>query len=565
MGLLQRLAPLALLTPGLLAQTTPSDFLVRVHTVEVSQDGLVWLEAFSPAGGHLVDIVGTGVQNLGQGDLPVGIYPSVRVSLSAIMQIETDDPCGGGTIIDLVDWTGHEMVDPDGDGRWDVYFSTPAYGGTNSASGNLTHPLMLDQPIQVEEAKVAPLRMILGITGNVRCEQGQMVMDPPRVQLSLLEDGSTSQISGTTYQITGMHLKHAAGGPEISTFKGEGTLHGDGRWTSDLMQWRDLDLVSGDNQFGAQPWSGWWSALPDGGLWMTRSGVPESITGWVRTGGGAFSVASTGGGDEAFLMWGLRKGPPANEHPFTSPHRIVVHDFDIQATESNPLVADLSTSRLFGRFIGDLGLAHFDYTAQRNRMNIKDWIGGSTGAPMIDIDWLPLSQGLAYSVAPGTSRVSLTLLDLSSYYAGWLGPNSDVGILDRRDLPANRQGLAITMRIGGGMDNASVQGRSYKGAFVADNVLDYELSVLSGKVELHFVTPTSCLWIQTSTGVDGFSRVNTAGTYAVWDEGRVVLNMVDGRTFEGQVDPGRNTLSITSSEDGVQGSEDRLIGLLVRS
>ena len=87
MGLLQRLAPLALLTPGLLAQTTPSDFLVRVHTVEVSQDGLVWLEAFSPPGGHLVDIVGTGVQNLGQGDLPVGIYPSVRVSLSAIMQI----------------------------------------------------------------------------------------------------------------------------------------------------------------------------------------------------------------------------------------------------------------------------------------------------------------------------------------------------------------------------------------------------------------------------------------------------------------------------------------------
>ena len=59
--------------------------------------------------------------------------------------------------------------------------------------------------------------------------------------------------------------------------------------------------------------------------------------------------------------------------------------------------------------------------------------------------------------------------------------------------------------------------------------------------------------------------MNTAGTYVVWGEGRVVITLVDGRSFEGQVDPGRNTLSITSSEDGVQGSEDRMIGLLVRT
>ncbi len=565
MGFLQRLVPLALLMSGLLAQTTPTDFLVRVHTVEVSQDGLVWLEAFSPPGGHLVNVVGQGVQELGQGEVPVGTYPSVHVVLSAIMQIETVDPCGGGTIIDLVDWTGDELIDPDGDGRWDIYFSTPAYGGTNEGSGTLTHPLMIDLPIPVEEGTVAPLRMILGVTGNVHCEQGQMVMDPPRVQLSLLEDGSANQVSGSTYQITGMQLQHAVGGPMVSTFKGEAVLHGDGHWTSDLIQWRNLNLADAQNEFGAQPWAGWWSSMPDGGLWMTRSGVSESMTGWVRTGGGVFSVASTGGGDQAFLIWGLRKGVASNQHPFTSPQRVIVHDFDIQQTESDPFRADLTTWRLFGRFTGDLGLAHFDFTTQRNRMRVEDWIGGTASAPMIDIDWLPLSQGVAYSVPPGTSNLNLTMLDLSSYYDGWIASDAGVGILDRRDLPANRQGLAITMRIGAGMNNSSVQGRSYKGAFVEDSVADYQLDIISGRVELHFVTSTSCLWIQSSTGLDGFSRVNTAGTYVVWGEGRVVITLVDGRTFEGQVDPARNTLSITSSEDGVQGSEDRMIGLLVRT
>jgi len=212
-----------------------------------------------------------------------------------------------------------------------------------------------------------------------------------------------------------------------------------------------------------------------------------------------------------------------------------------------------------------LGLAHFDFTAQRNRMRVEDWIGGTASAPMIDIDWLPLGQGVAYSVPPGTSNLNLTMLDLSSYYDGWITSDSDVGILDRRDLPASRQGLAITMRIGAGMNNSSVQSRSYKGAFVEDSVADYQLDIVSGRVELHFVTSTSCLWIQSSTGLDGFSRVNTAGTYVVWGEGRVVITLVDGRSFEGQVDPGRNTISITSSEDGVQGSEDRMIGLLVRT
>jgi hypothetical protein len=44
----------------------------------------------------------------------------------------------------------------------------------------------------------------------------------------------------------------------------------------------------------------------------------------------------------------------------------------------------------------------------------------------------------------------------------------------------------------------------------------------------------------------------------------VVITLADGRRYEGQVDPARQTLSITSSELGVQGFEDRLIGFLLK-
>ena len=64
--------------------------------------------------------------------------------------------------------------------------------------------------------------------------------------------------------------------------------------------------------------------------------------------------------------------------------------------------------------------------------------------------------------------------------------------------------------------------------------------------------------------MDGSVSLTTAGTFELWSEGRLVVNLADGRKFEGQVDPARNNLAITSSEDGVQGAEDRMIGFLVR-
>jgi|GEM_PF-3258725 hypothetical protein len=564
MGFLQRLAFLGLLTPGLLAQTTPTDFLVRVHMVEVSQDGLVWLEAFSPPGGHLVDIVGTGVQNLGQGELPVGDYPSVRVSLSAIMQIEVEDPCGGGTIIDLVDYTGDPVIDPDGDSRWEIHFSTSEYGGTNQGTGSLTSPLTLNDVISVRENEVAPLRMVLGVTGNVHCEDDLMVVDPPRAQLSLLETDTSNSITGTTYQVTGMRVQHEDGGPGISTFKGAVTMHGDGRWTSDLIQWRGLSLADGETSFGANPWSGWWSSMPDGGLWMTQAGIGESMTGWMRTGNGAFSVASTGGGSEALLFWGIRGGTTATGHPFTSPQRLIVHDFDLVDNQDSQGAKDLHTWRLFGRFLGDEGWLHFDYTTQRNSMRINEWIGGTPSPPIVDIDWLPLGQGMAYTVAPGISHMALTLLDLQAYYEGWLSPDGDIGILDRRDHPPNRQGLALTMRIGAGMNNSSVSGRAFKGGFVQDSIVDFGSKVATGRLTIQFNSSNTCVWKQTTTDMDGSVSLTTAGTFELWSEGRLVVNLADGRKFEGQVDPARNNLAITSSEDGVQGAEDRMIGFLVR-
>ena len=98
--------------------TTPGDFLVRVHDLELSQDGVLWLPTGAPSSSRLVDRVGEPVHDVGEGEARVGVYERARVAIGALMQFEGIDPCSGQSVIEAVDWSGDEVIDPDGDGRW---------------------------------------------------------------------------------------------------------------------------------------------------------------------------------------------------------------------------------------------------------------------------------------------------------------------------------------------------------------------------------------------------------------------------------------------------------------
>ena len=561
------LAPLMLATalPQGGGTTTPGDFLVRVHGLELSEDGAIWWSTGAPSTSQLVDLVGEPVHQVGEGEAPVGVYERARVALGTLMQYEGSDPCSGETVLDAIDWSGDEVLDPDGDGRWQVHFATAAGGGTSDGDGSAEKPLLLDAPIAVIEGQTVTLRMVLGVKGLLECVDGVTTVQRPRAHLANSPGTVTASLAGSAWQFTGARLSFASGAPTFTTFKAEAMLHGDGRWSTPLVQWRDLTIESGANDFGTEPWEGWWSATPEGELWLTRSGFQAPLTGWVREDGDALSVASAGAGGDAYVLWGLRKGPPAPQDPFTSPHRVIVHDVDVLVLDDDPLVADLSTWRLFGRFVGDVGLAHFDLTAQRNRLRREGWIGtGAPGPPLIDVDWLALHQGVAYAVQEGTSAYSLTVLDLSSYYDGWLSPSGDVGLFDRRDLPAYRMGLGVTVRLPSGLSNNSLQGRSFHGAFFEDEVDGFAHEYRTGRMSVHFTSGIACLVKTTHTGPGFVEETSSPGTFECWEEGRVVITLSDGRRYEGQVCPSRRTLSITSSELGVQGFEDRLIGFLVK-
>lgn len=558
-------APLLLAAIAPQGVSTPTDFLVRVHGIAVSEDGLAWHDVGAPVSSTLVDLVGEPAHELGSGPVPVGVYRQVRVELGTVMQFEGTHPCTGGTVFDMVDWSGDPQIDPDEDGRWQLHFALESEGGGPESGGSATDPLLLEQPIVVGEGQATDLRLVLGVSGALSCDQGELTVKRPHAHLSGLQGSSTDELAGSTWQVTAATLRGEGESVGFSTHKAELTFEGDGRWHASLVQWRDLDLGTGETDFGSTSWSGWWTSTSDGGLWLAPAGLPTPLTGWVRADNGAFSLASTGMGPEALILWGLKKGGPAPQHPFTSPHRVMVHDVDLNLQSNDPLVADLATWRLFGRFVGDINLVHFDETAHRNRMQREGWIGAPTeGPPLVDIDWLPLHQGMNYSVPQGSSVLGLTILDLGAYYDGWLTSDANVAIFDRRDLPAYRMGLGVSVRLGGGLSNNSLQGRSFKGAFFEDRVDELEHGYSTGRMEVTFTSGIACVVQTVHTRKGERVEANSPGTFECWGEGRVVLNLADGRRFEGQVDPLRGTLGLCSSEIGVQGQEDRLIAFLVK-
>jgi hypothetical protein len=547
------------------AQTvTPAKFRVRVVRLELAAEDLEWVEVGVPAQSVQVDVASGAVKGLGAKVVPLGTYDRVRVSLGAVMAYETEDPCGGGgTVGGQVDWTGDPVIDPDGDRQWQLLYTTFESGGRATGDGSPGAPLLLDEPVRVVKGRNAPLRLVVGVQGLVRCDGGVVTVDRPSARMSVANSNATSVLAHQIWQVVGARLVDGGEGLTLSTLRGELAFQTDGRWTAPQVTERSLALASGEEGAATGPWGGWWSATEEGVVWLTCTGVDPPLRGWVDEDLQTFTLASTGAGEEAFVLWGVRRGATPPEQPYEGGARLVIHENGLELASADPPISDLSSWRLFTRFTGNWGYAGIDETAQRNLARIPGWIGGDPpGWPEVTSDWLPLHQGVTWT-SQGAS-LALVQHDLDAAYEGYLAQDGSVAILGRGGEAAGRVGLGLTVQLASGLENSSVQGLEFHGAFLEDAVLGFEHRYSSGLVTLEFTSGVSCLLTTTHTGPGRSEARVVPGTYECWGEGRVVLHLADGRRYEGQVEPGLRTLALTSAEENGLGVEDRLIGLLVR-
>lgn len=542
---------------------TPTRFRVQVVSLELSPVGAEWTAVGVPPQPVKVGVAPGQLSGVGARVVPLGTYEWVRVSLSTAMTYEGADPCGGGALSGSLDWTGDPRIDPDGDRLWQLTYTTFENGGRADGDGSPGDPLLLPEPVRVEKGKNAPLRLVFGVQGLLRCDDGQLVVDPPRAGISIANSNATSVLSNQIWQVVGARLVDGPDGLTVSNLRGELAFQGNGRWTAPQLTERSLALELGEEGAATGPWGGWWSATDEGKVWMTFSGAGPPLRGWVDEDLQAFALASTGAGEEAFVLWGVRRGAAPPEQPYEAGARLLIHDQGLEVTGTGPTVADLTAWRLFTRFTGNWGYAGIDETAQRNLATIPGWIGGDPpGWPEVTTEWLPLHQGITWT-AEGAA-LSLTQHDLGATYEGYFAQDGSLGILARGGEPAGRVGLGLSLRLGSDLQNSTVQGLEFHGAFLEEEVLGFEHRHSSGLVSLEFTSGVSCLLKTTHTGPGRCDSLAVPGTYECWGEGRVVLHLADGRRYEGQVEPGLRTLALTSAEENGLGVEDRLIALLVR-
>ena len=557
------LAPLLLSLAPLQASVTPAEFSVRVRTLEVSRSGLEWVQVGPTTPAVEVDLASGAPRSVAPRVVPLGSYDFVRVSISTVMSYRSADPCGGSQdVVREVDWSGDLVIDPDGDRIWQLCFATFDAGGRADGTGALEAPLQLEQPVVVEAGKDAALRLVLGITGIVVCDQGIVTVQRPTPGLSLASANDTQELANQTWLVVGTRLNHLGQAPVQSTFQGELVFHPSGRWSASGLELRELELESGLWTECPGEWEGWWSATEDGDVWLSQTGSEVSLRGWVDRDRRVMALASTGAGEEATILWAVRRGAVASDQPFESPVRLILHDQGLVPVSETPLVSDLVSWRLFARISGTWGYTTVTETAWLNTLNISGWIGGTPpGSPALSSEWTPLHQGLSYTLEG--PRLTLTALDQTAEYSGWLASDGRVGVYARAGTVPDRLGLGLTLQTTSGFQNSTVQGRSFEGTFVEDAVVGADLRHVTGTLGLEFVNGVGCALTTTRTGLGWVETESTPGTYECWDEGRIVLRLADGRRYDGQIGSARQTIILTSSEEDGLGPEDRLIGLLI--
>ena len=188
---------LCVLTLGLYGVLTaeeydPTSFGVGLHSTDLFMDSgdLSPMNVFDGAGVAVtIDLVSNPGDVFGEGDVPVGTYNRMRLTMANLVSVVGTNPCD-----DIPAYAGTFRID-DGlapDVQVEVFFATAADGGNSMilADGSPGTPFLMMNPIVVEEGETTVVRLAFYTSGSLVCKGGTEVkLRPPTISVANFIEG----------------------------------------------------------------------------------------------------------------------------------------------------------------------------------------------------------------------------------------------------------------------------------------------------------------------------------------------------------------------------------------
>ena len=547
--------------------STPSDFDVRVLELATSSDGVEWFTVFEDASGVAVDLGSQQPHDLATVTAPAAEWHHVRVVLETQVLVQALDPCGSGqTVYHSIDLTGDPVHDPDGDGRWELHYATASGGGSVQGVGALDDPAWLPDPIDPPKARDTRIRVLVETTGLVRCDDGVVEVDTPRIRVAADERPEPgTALFQQRLQVAGLQVDDAVGMPSVRTVQGILDFAEDGTWTLESASVRSSDFGTGSaGTEDPSAWQGLWGATSRGSVWLTLAGYDGVLTGSL----GNFdeALALTAFGDDAIriTLFGHRWPQSAPADPYIPPTRFLHYGAHLELFSEAPLDGDLVWRNAWGRMSGSGGWVGFDGQVQVNELRILSCFDPAPHQVVVDSDPVPFPQGAPFSVLTTGGELDLDLLD-------WQLPLHGSVIEDGRltlsapasDVTGSTHGLTVTVAIPWSVSGSPLAGRTLSGTYLGDTANGAGTQSHSGRFDVEFAADGTATWRQQEAGSSTLETTTLTGTWSMDSEAIVTVDLPGVGRYRGQLSETPRLLALCSSPDGTGGSNDRFLGLLL--
>ena len=547
--------------------STPSDFDVRVLELATSSDGVEWFTVFEDASGVAVDLGSQQPHDLATVTAPAAEWHHVRVVLETQVLVQALDPCGSGqTVYHSIDLTGDPVHDPDGDGRWELHYATASGGGSVQGLGTLDDPAWLPDPIDPPKARDTRIRVLVETTGLVRCDDGVVEVDTPRIRVAADERPEPgTALFQQRLQVAGLQVDDAIGMPSVHTVQGILDFAEDGTWTLESASVRSSDFGTGSaGTEDPSAWQGLWGATSRGSVWLTLAGYDGVLTGSLGNFDEALALTAFGDDATRITLFGHRWPQSAPADPYIPPTRFLHYGAHLELFTEAPLDGDLVWRNAWGRMSGSGGWVGFDGQVQVNELRILSCFDPAPHQVVVDSDPVPFPQGAPFSVLTTGGELDLDLLD-------WQLPLHGSVIEDGRltlsapasDVTGSTHGLTVTVAIPWSVTGSPLAGRTLSGTYLGDTANGAGTQSHSGRFDVEFAADGTATWRQQEAGSSTLETTTLTGTWSMDSEAIVTVDLPGVGRYRGQLSETPRLLALCSSPDGTGGSNDRFLGLLL--
>ena len=547
--------------------STPSDFDVRVLELAASSDGVEWFTVFEDASGVAVDLGSQQPHDLATVTAPAAEWHHVRVVLETQVLVQALDPCGSGqTVYHSIDLTGDPVHDPDGDGRWELHYATASGGGSVQGPGTLDDPAWLPDPIAPPKARDTRIRVLVETSGLVRCDDGAVEVDTPRIRVAADErpEPGTALVQPRR-QGAGLQVDDAIGMPSVRTVQGILDFAEDGTWTLESASVRSSDFDTGSaGTEDPSAWRGLWGATSRGSVWLTLAGYDGVLTGSLGNFDEALALTAFGDDATRITLFGHRWPQSAPADPYIPPTRFLHYGAHLELFSEAPLDGDLVWRNAWGRMSGSGGWIGFDGQVQVNELRILSCFDPAPHQVVVDSDPVPFPQGAPFSVLTTGGELDLDLLD-------WQLPLHGSVIEDGRltlsapasNVTGSTHGLTVTVAIPWSVSGSPLAGRTLSGTYLGDTANGAGTETHSGRFDVEFGADGTAIWRQQEAGSSTLETTTLTGTWSMDSEAIVTVDLPGVGRYRGQLSETPRLLALCSSPDGTGGSNDRFLGLLL--